>query len=149
MAERNFAVMNVEGGRHVKMWTHGVPVEDGAKLQLANTARMPFIFRHLAVMPDVHLGLGATVGSVMATKGAIIPAAVGVDIGCGMIAVQTALNARDLPDDLGTVRTHIERAVPHGVVSTPGRAARGSWKIAPAMAPDGRCLVPRRASALL
>lgn len=77
-----YETMNVEGGRHVKMWTRGVPVEDEARKQLANTARMPFIFRHLAAMPDVHLGIGATVGSVVATKGAIIPAAVGVDIGC-------------------------------------------------------------------
>jgi tRNA-splicing ligase RtcB len=71
------------------------------------------------------------VGSVIATKGAIIPAAVGVDIGCGMMAVQTTLNARDLPDSLGALRTHIERAVPHGFVSTRGRARRGSWEVAP------------------
>jgi tRNA-splicing ligase RtcB len=123
--------MHVEGGRHVKMWTRGVPVEEEAKAQLANTARMPFVFKHLAVMPDVHLGLGATVGSVVATKGAIIPAAVGVDIGCGMIAQQTSLKASDLPDSLSKVRSAIERAVPHGFVSTPGRAKKGSWVVAP------------------
>ena len=95
-----YETMNVEGGRHVKMWTRGVPVEQEAKEQLANTARMPFIFKHLAAMPDVHLGIGATVGSVLATKGAIIPAAVGVDIGCGMMAVQTTLKAADLPESL-------------------------------------------------
>ena len=77
-----YETMSVEGGRDVKMWTRGVPVEDEAKKQLANTARMPFLFKHVAAMPDVHLGIGATVGSVLATKGAIIPAAVGVDIGC-------------------------------------------------------------------
>ena len=82
MTPENYEIMNVEGGRHVKMWTRGVPVEDAARRQLTNTARMPFIFRHLAAMPDVHVGIGATVGSVVATKGAIIPAAVGVDIGC-------------------------------------------------------------------
>src|SRR5882672_421188 len=81
MSRASFEVMNVDGGRHVKMWTRGVPVEDEARAQLANTAKMPFIFSHLAAMPDVHLGLGATVGSVVATKGAIIPAAVGGDIG--------------------------------------------------------------------
>jgi len=82
MHSDQYEVMNVDGGRHVKMWTRGVPVEGDAKRQLTNTARMPFIFRHLAVMPDVHVGIGATVGSVVATQGAIIPAAVGVDIGC-------------------------------------------------------------------
>jgi len=123
--------MNVDGGRHVKMWTRGVPVEDEAKAQLANTARMPFVFRHVAAMPDVHLGLGATVGSVVATKGAIIPAAVGVDIGCGMMAVQTSLRAADLPDSLAATRAAIERAVPHGFQSLQGRYVKGSWKIAP------------------
>jgi len=109
-----YEVMNVEGGRHVKMWTRGVPVEPEARAQLANIARMPFVVSHVAAMPDVHLGRGATVGSVIATKGAIIPAAVGVDIGCGMMAVQTTLQARDLPDSLSAIRSHIERAVPHG-----------------------------------
>jgi tRNA-splicing ligase RtcB (3'-phosphate/5'-hydroxy nucleic acid ligase) len=82
MSTTPYEIMNVEGGRHVKMWTRGVPVESEAKEQLANTARMAFIYRHVAAMPDVHLGIGATVGSVVATKGVIIPAAVGVDIGC-------------------------------------------------------------------
>ena len=82
MSTASYETMHVEGGRDVKMWTRGVPVEDAAKEQLVNTARMPFIFQHVAAMPDVHLGIGATVGSVVATKGAIIPAAVGVDIGC-------------------------------------------------------------------
>jgi tRNA-splicing ligase RtcB (3'-phosphate/5'-hydroxy nucleic acid ligase) len=82
MSTTSYETMHVEGGRDVKMWTRGVPVEDAAKEQLVNTARMPFIFQHVAAMPDVHLGIGATVGSVVATKGAIIPAAVGVDIGC-------------------------------------------------------------------
>lgn len=126
-----YETMNVEGGRHVKMWTRGVPVEDEARQQLANTAKMPFIFSHLAAMPDVHLGIGATVGSVVATKGAIIPAAVGVDIGCGMMAVQTSLKASDLPDSLGRVRSAIERAVPHGFVTIPGRSTKGAWSVAP------------------
>ena len=131
MSTNTYETMNVEGGRHVKMWTRGVPVEDKAKEQLANTARMPFIFQHVAAMPDVHLGIGATVGSVVATKGAIIPAAVGVDIGCGMMAVQTTLKAADLPDSLGPVRAEIERAVPHGFVTIKGRSNKGAWAITP------------------
>jgi tRNA-splicing ligase RtcB len=119
--------MNVEGGRHVKMWTRGVPVDESAKKQLENIARMPFVHSHLAVMPDVHLGKGATVGSVIATKGAIIPAAVGVDIGCGMMAVQTTLKAKDLPESLAALRSKIERAVPHGASKFRGRHDRGSW----------------------
>src|SRR5688572_25088529 len=131
MKNENYEVMNVEGGRHVKMWTRGVPVDDSAKKQLVNIARMPFVHSHLAVMPDVHLGKGATVGSVIATKGAIIPAAVGVDIGCGMMAVQTSLKARDLPESLARPRGHIERAVPHGMVTVKGRADKGSWAKTP------------------
>ncbi len=114
------------------MWTRGVPVEAEAAQQLANTASLPFIFRHLAVMPDVHYGKGSTVGSVIPTKGAIIPAAVGVDIGCGMMAYQLTLSAKDLPDSLADIRTDIERAVPHGFVTTPGRALKGGWETAPA-----------------
>src|SRR5579859_3005570 len=113
------------------MCTRGVPVEDEARQQLANTAKMPFIFRHLAAMPDVHLGIGATVGSVVATKGAIIPACVGVDIGCGMMATQTTLKASDLPDSLASVRAEIERAVPHGFVTIKGRSTRGAWAVTP------------------
>jgi tRNA-splicing ligase RtcB len=127
MKNENYEVMNVEGGRHVKMWTRGVPVDEQAKAQLANIARMPFVHSHLAVMPDVHVGKGATVGSVIATRGAIIPAAVGVDIGCGMMAVQTTLKAKDLPDSLAALRARIERAVPHGSVTVRGRAHKGSW----------------------
>src|SRR5689334_18688197 len=122
MSETTHETMHVEGGRHVKMWTRGVPVEDAAKEQLRNTARMPFIFRHIAVMPDVHLGIGSTVGSVIPTSRAIIPAAVGVDIGCGMMACKTTLRAEDLPDNLGPLRAAIERSVPHG--STPRHRGR-------------------------
>src|SRR6478609_4398264 len=129
--EKNYETLNVEGGRHVKMWTRGVPVDESAKAQLANIARMPFVHSHLAVMPDVHLGKGATVGSVIATQGAIIPAAVGVDIGCGMMAVQTSLKAKDLPESLAALRARIERAVPHGSSKVRGRNDRGSWGTAP------------------
>lgn len=89
-------------------------IDPNAKEQLFNISEMPFIFKHLAVMPDCHLGKGATVGSVIATKGAIIPAAVGVDIGCGMIAVKTKFFAKDLPDNLEETRTGIERRIPLG-----------------------------------
>ncbi len=104
----------VLGGVPVKMWTRGVPVEDVALKQLENTARLPIVFKHVAVMPDVHYGLGATIGSVVPTLKAIIPAAVGVDIGCGMMACKTTLFAADLPDNLGPLRSEIEKAVPHG-----------------------------------
>lgn len=90
-------------------------IEHAAKQQLLNISELPFIFKHVAVMPDCHLGKGATVGSVIATKGAIIPAAVGVDIGCGMIAVKTKFFAKDLPDNLEKTRMGIERRIPLGV----------------------------------
>jgi tRNA-splicing ligase RtcB (3'-phosphate/5'-hydroxy nucleic acid ligase) len=89
-------------------------IEPAAKQQLENISGLPFIFKHIAVMPDCHLGKGATVGSVIATKGAVIPAAVGVDIGCGMIAVRTRFFAKDMPDNLQNVRTGIERRIPLG-----------------------------------
>ena len=135
MQTNEYEVMDVEGGSPVKMWTRGVPVEMAAKEQLANTARMPFIYKHVAVMPDVHLGKGSTIGSVIPTLGAIIPAAVGVDIGCGMMAAKTTLNARDLPDNLGPLRSAIEKAIPHGMTpKTRGYRGRdeGSWHNTPA-----------------
>jgi len=88
---------------------------------------MPFIYKHLAVMPDVHLGKGSTIGSVIPTVGAIIPAAVGVDIGCGMMATRTTLTAADLPDNLHGLRTAIEQAVPHGRSINRGQRDPGSW----------------------
>lgn len=120
-------VINVEHGRPVKMWTKGVPVEEEAKRQLENTAKMPFVFKHIAVMPDVHLGKGSTIGSVIPTVGAIIPAAVGVDIGCGMMAAKTSLHASDLPDSLAALRDAIEKAVPHGRTLTRTKRDRGAW----------------------
>ena len=94
-------------GGTIKAWVKGVPVEPKAREQLENVAGLPFIHSHLAVMPDVHYGRGATVGSVIPTRGAIIPAAVGVDIGCGMMAVRTSLTGKTLPDNLGKVRSEI------------------------------------------
>lgn len=99
----------------IKLWEpEGYPFEEEAVAQIENMARMPFIHKHVAVMPDAHAGKGSTVGTVIATKGAIIPAAVGVDIGCGMMAVRTSLKAEDLPDSLSHIRGMIEAAVPHG-----------------------------------
>jgi tRNA-splicing ligase RtcB len=133
MSEHLYNLIRTDGGVPIKGWTRGVPVEEAALKQLENTARMPFVFRHVAAMPDVHLGIGATVGSVVPTKGAIIPAAVGVDIGCGMMAVRTSLTASQLPDNLHPLRTAIERAVPHGRTNDGGRNDRGAWRDPPAL----------------
>ena len=111
----------------IKAWVKGVPIEDAAAQQLRNVARLPFVFKHVAAMPDVHWGMGATVGSVIATKGAIVPAAVGVDIGCGMAAAMTSLTAADLPDSLAAMRSAIEAAVPHGRTDNGGKNDRGAW----------------------
>src|SRR6266446_2145946 len=107
--DTNYNVLTTENGVPIKAWTKGVQLEDQAKAQLLNVAQLPFVFRWIAAMPDVHWGIGATVGSVIPTKGAIIPAAVGVDIGCGMMAVQTSINSRNLPDNLHTIREAIEK----------------------------------------
>lgn len=114
-------------GKPIKAWTKGVYVEEVSKQQLRNLAGMPFIHSHIAAMPDVHWGMGATVGSVIATKGAIIPAAVGVDIGCGMAAQRTSLTASDLPDNLHALRCAIEAAVPHGRTNNGAPGDRGAW----------------------
>ncbi len=122
---------HVEGGTPIKSWTVGVPFDDGARSQLERVARLPFIHRWVAAMPDVHLGKGATVGSVIATKKAIIPAAVGVDIGCGMMAVKTSLTANSLPDDVRALRLAIEAAVPHGRTDHGGTNDVGAWRAPP------------------
>jgi len=128
MTETKYEYTHVDGGAPIKAWTRGVPVDDKARLQLAKAAKMPFIFKHVAAMPDVHVGIGATVGSVIPTKGAVIPAAVGVDIGCGMMAARTSLVASDLPDNLAGIRSAFEAAVPHGRTSGRGRSRdKGSW----------------------
>ncbi|WP_320410120.1 RtcB family protein [Candidatus Macondimonas diazotrophica] len=103
-------------------------VEPDALKQLHNVASLPFIHKHVAVMPDVHFGRGATIGSVIPTKGAIVPAAVGVDLGCGMMACQTNLTASQLPDDLRHVRTAIEAMVPHGrTANGDPKNDQGAW----------------------
>lgn len=104
-----------ESGKHgvpIKIYT--TDIDQGALQQLRNLAQLEFVHSHIAVMPDVHVGIGATVGSVIPTKSAIIPAAVGVDIGCGMNAVRLSLSASDLPDSLKTLRLAVEQQVPVG-----------------------------------
>lgn len=98
----------------IKLWTELDSVESQALDQLKNIAALPWVFKHVAVMPDVHYGKGATVGSVIAMKDAVSPAAVGVDIGCGMAAVKTNLSAKDLPESLTAIRSAIEAAIPVG-----------------------------------
>lgn len=122
-----------EGKFPVKIWTN--EIEKSAEEQLKNISKMPFIHRHVAVMPDVHWGMGATIGSVIPTKGAIIPAAVGVDLGCGMMAVETNIIANDLPDSLKDLRHKLEAKIPHGRTSI-GRSYdpakdRGLWSNTP------------------
>ena len=95
-----------------RLWSWASILEDSTREQAERTARMPFVFPHVALMPDAHLGRGATVGSVIPTLGALMPAAVGVDIGCGMIAVRTQLRVEELPADRSAVRKSIERSVP-------------------------------------
>jgi len=113
------------GAVPIKAFTKGVPVEEAAIGQLRNVANLPFIHKHIAVMPDVHFGFGATVGSVIPTKGAIIPAAVGVDIGCGMVAIRTGLESTDLPTNLKGWRKAIEKAIPTGAVKGASHAKGG------------------------
>ena len=127
IADKNYVELTSEQGVPIRAWIKGVALEAQAEQQLRNAATLPFIFRWIAAMPDVHMGIGATVGSVIPTRGAIIPAAVGVDIGCGMAAVRTSLTASDLPDDLKPLRSAIEAAVPHGRTDNGGRKDVGAW----------------------
>jgi len=123
---------NPLGGKNLKLWDSHREFDENAIKQLQNVASLPFIHKHVAGMPDVHLGYGACVGSVVATKGAIIPSAVGVDIGCGMMAVQTTLRAEHLPDSLGHIRAAIERKVPHGRTGNGKQGIdRGAWGTLP------------------
>ena len=126
-----YQTLHDDGAVPIKAWVEGVPLDQGAREQLRKMARLPIVGPWIAVMPDVHLGIGATVGSVVPTEGAIIPAAVGVDIGCGMMAYLTTLRADQLPDSLAKLRDEIERAVPHGFVTVQGRSLRGNWLTPP------------------
>ena len=125
-------VENPLGGKNLKLWNSHQEFEPQAMEQLFQTAALPIVFKHVAGMPDVHLGYGATVGSVVATQGAIVPSVTGVDIGCGMCAVRTTLTANDLPDSLGHVRSAIERKVPHGRTGNGKQNQdKGGWSIVP------------------
>ena len=124
-----FPGKNVPIKAWVKDLTH--PIEAEAMKQLENLSSMPFIHKHVAVMPDVHWGNGTSVGTVIATKGAIIPAAVGVDIGCGMMAVRLNLTSQDLPTNLAGWRSLIEARVPHGRTDNGGANDRGAWGSTP------------------
>jgi tRNA-splicing ligase RtcB (3'-phosphate/5'-hydroxy nucleic acid ligase) len=117
--EMTYELITSHKRKPIKAWIKGVSLEQEARQQLLNLASMPFIHKHIAVMPDAHVGRGSTIGSVIPTVKAIIPAAVGVDLGCGMIAVATTLRANDLPEDLKGFRSAIEKAVPVGM---------GYWK---------------------
>jgi len=132
VSSRNTAYQTFSGSRvPIKAWTVGVPFEPEARAQLERVAQLPFIHKWVAAMPDVHHGIGATVGSVIPTHGAIIPAAVGVDIGCGMIASRTSLVASQLPDNLHALRSSIEAAVPHGRTDNGRRNDKGAWSRLP------------------
>lgn len=111
----------------LKVWDNGVHMDANTLEQANKLSQVPFIHKHVALMPDAHVGIGATVGSVIATKGAVIPAAVGVDLGCGMVAQRTSLRASDLPDNLHELRCDIEAAVPHGRTDNGGKNDKGGW----------------------
>lgn len=128
----------------IKAWVEGVPVEDQALNQLRNLAQLPFVYHHVAAMPDVHWGMGATIGSVIATRGAVIPAAVGVDVGCGMSAQRTTLTASDLPDDLAPLRSAIEAAIPHGRTNNGGSGDKGAHHDPPKRVCDAVALLQPR-----
>jgi tRNA-splicing ligase RtcB len=135
---------SIEGGRvPIKAWTVGVPIEDKARQQLIETAQLStIVWPYLAVMPDVHWGNGSTVGSVVPTKGAIVPACVGVDLGCGMIALKTSLKSNALGDDARGIYNAIERAVPHGRTDDGGANDRGAWRTVPESVTDRWALSP-------
>lgn len=128
--ENTYEVIETERGALVKAWTKGVEFDERSRLQVSHIANMPFIHKWVAIMPDVHLGKGATIGSVIPTTSAIIPAAVGVDIGCGMMAQKTSLTANDLPQSLAELRSNIEAAIPHGYSS---KRDKGAWHTIPTL----------------
>ena len=134
----NYNTIEQQGQVPIKAWTKGVPFEDAAIAQLNNIAQMSLVHSHIAVMPDVHMGKGATIGSVIPSVDAVIPAAVGVDIGCGMVATKTTLTASQLPDNLAAIRHAFEAAVPHGRTGRGRRARdRGAWHNIPDVVAGG------------
>ena len=128
----SYEVIDAGNGKIVKAWKQGVPFDENTIEQLCKTAQLPFIFRHIAAMPDAHLGAGSTIGTVMPTVGAVCPAAVGVDIGCGMFAQHLKITKQELVDrGLAEVRAVIEKAVPHGRTNDGGPGDRGAWHDVP------------------
>ena len=113
----------------VKIWTEDVELE--AAKQIKNISSLPFIHSHVAVMPDCHAGKGSTIGTVIPTINAIIPAAVGVDIGCGMMACKLSIKSKHLPDNLSIIRNEFEKNIPHGRSNNGGSSDKGSWKTIP------------------
>ncbi|WP_196138958.1 RtcB family protein [Aliikangiella sp. G2MR2-5] len=135
----NYQLFKEENRKPIKAWVNDVPFEKEAQEQLKNISQMDFIHSHIAVMPDVHMGKGATIGSVIPSVDAVIPAAVGVDIGCGMVAVKTSLKAEQLPDNLFAIRAAFEKAIPHGrTAGKRGRKVRdkGAWHDIPTLVSD-------------
>lgn len=123
---------SIEGGAvPIKAWTVGVPIEDKARQQLIETARLPVVWPHLSVMPDCHWGLGATVGSVVPTRAAIVPSTVGVDLGCGLIASKTPLTSSALGENAKAIYEVIKKVVPHGRTHDGGSGDRGAWHDVP------------------
>lgn len=122
----------IEGGKApIYAWVEGVELEEKAKEQLINVASLPFIYKHVAVMPDCHLGVGATIGSVAATLGAIVPSITGVDLGCGCLATRINENPETLLKNPANIRSIIEKSVPHGRTNNGGKTDRGAWHDAP------------------
>lgn len=127
-----FEVIDAGNGKIVKVWNQGISIEEKAMQQIKNTASLPFVFKYVAVMPDAHFGMGSTVGTVLPTIGAVVPAAVGVDIGCGMLAIKTDVNKEYFECyDLKEIRKTIEEAVPAGRTNDGGKGDRGAWSIIP------------------
>src|SRR5215469_5094406 len=100
---------------HDKLLVWGSEVDYNTRAQASRAARLPFVPGHVALMPDAHVGMGATVGSVIPTEGAIVPSFAGVDLGCGMIATETTYTADDLPDNLDPLLSLVSRRIPAGV----------------------------------
>jgi tRNA-splicing ligase RtcB len=138
MAGKNYNVRIAPSGTAIKLWNKHVTIEEAALKQLDEVASMPFVKPYVAAMPDTHWGMGATVGSVIPTVGAIMPAAVGVDIGCGMMAVRTNLNYKNVDRTVWNDTTWqkmmfelISKAVPHGRTDNGGNRDIGSWSEVP------------------
>jgi tRNA-splicing ligase RtcB (3'-phosphate/5'-hydroxy nucleic acid ligase) len=130
-ATKEYIVPHSEWSDKVKAWVDGVHLDENTRTQVLITASLPEVVA-VAVMPDAHVGLGSTVGSVVVTKKVLLPACAGVDLGCGMNAVRTSLTATDLPDSLSVIRNDLERAIPFGRTNNGGAGDRGAWATPPA-----------------